>query len=494
MFDDADYIISNPLTHDISAINDPLPPNVERARSSRVVVLLSFWANYALGGLNVRGYHAVNLALHIGAALFLFGFLRALLRSPHVRFCASGTLKWLPLFGALLFALHPVNTIAVTYITQRFASMVTLFMLGGLWAYARWRAGGKTGFYAASLVMATLAMKTKEPAFMLPAVMGLYEFLFEAGPVGRRLRALVPFVLVAALVPLAHLMAGKDIAGAMTVNTEISRITYILTEFRVLVTYLRLYIWPVGLLIDYDFPLSHSLAEPAVLWALGVHAAVIGLGVWAALRRGALGRIVAFGAFCFYITLVVESGLVPLGDVIFEYRMYLPSAFVLPALGALVLWVTPGRVAPWIIVALALVLGGMTVARNEDWHKESTLWAQVIERYPQRVRAQNNLCNSLLVEGRPLEGLRHCESSLRLDPYNSEALYNVALIDIALGRPREAIAAIEPLLVLKAESADVQYAASRAYKLAGDAARAESLRARALQLAPRRAAEFGAPQ
>ncbi|NIV39964.1 MAG: hypothetical protein GWN58_64330, partial [Anaerolineae bacterium] len=175
-------------------------------------------------------------------------------------------------------------------------------------------------------------MKSKETAATLPAALVLYEFVFFKGPTGRRIARLVPFALTAALIPLSMADFGRPLPEALDdmgkpswTHANMSRTAYLVTQFRVVVTYLRLLVLPVNQNLDYDYPRYASLSDGAVLVSLLILVALAALAVLL-LRRGGLQRLAGFGMVLFFLALAVESSIIPIADVIYEHRMYLPMA------------------------------------------------------------------------------------------------------------------------------------------------------------------------
>jgi Flp pilus assembly protein TadD len=338
---------------------------------------------------------------------------------------------------ALLFVAHPLQTEAVTYVFQRLASLVTLFYLLSLVLYIKGRlssrqAGklasdnppasplmlrgeqrgvtpqprgeGKGGispitsrlspiaYYFFSILSAVLAMKTKENAFTLPLVIALYEFLFFTGPLKSRLLRLTPWLLTMLIIP-ATFMASAETASDLirpikdpgTLGSQgMSKYNYLYTQFRVIITYLRLLFLPVNQNLYHDYPTYRSLFVPAVFLSALLLAVLFGAAVWLIFKtrtsrqaykpaslqaergdgqeapplnpplpRGELKggsfyyslvtshylRLVAFGILWFFITLSVESSIIPIPMLIDEYRVYLPSVgfFIAVAACALLL-------------------------------------------------------------------------------------------------------------------------------------------------------------
>ncbi|MEK7817763.1 MAG: tetratricopeptide repeat protein, partial [Actinomycetota bacterium] len=399
---------------------------------SRVVGFLTFALNYKINGLDVTGYHAFNLAIHLTSALLVFWLVTLTLKTPFLKQSRLSRPASVPLtvalFCALIFVAHPVQTQAVTYIVQRFASLATMFYLLAVVMYAKWRlsaedpkAAGLFGgritvdlpvkrgfFFAASLAATLLAMGTKENAVTLPAVLALWEFSFFGGAVKKRLAGLLPFALTLPVIPLVQVIGGMSLTsapGVPGVTSPPPAIDYLLTQLRVIVTYIRLLFFPSGQNLDYDYPVYRSFLDPNVFMSFVFLLLVAGLGVflWRHAKREAGYaplRLIAFGIFWFFITLSVESSFITIADVIFEHRLYLPSAGLIIAvvvaaamatesLQERVAWIA--RAAVPLAAAAVVALSLATFSRNQAWADPITLWQDTVAKSPGKARAHYNL-------------------------------------------------------------------------------------------------------
>ena len=417
-FDDRYHIAAKPFVRDVGAFFDPARAErfaADHAFRVRTIGYLTFAVNYRLHGDDVTGYHVVNLAIHLLNALLVYMLAALTFRTPKMKDTPLRDFRGrVALFSALLFAVHPLQTEAVTYIVQRLASLTTLFYLLGVVLYARCRIASEDSpsvlrplpWYLLSLLSAVLAMRTKEIAFTLPLTIGLYESLFFGGKPGKRALALIPFLLTMLIIPLRILGAGGqvgewigDVSRATRVGTALSRSEYLSTQFRVIVTYLRLLFFPVGQNLDYDYPVFASVRNPEVFLSFLLLVSLAAFAAYLLSRaRGtsSAGRLVSFGVFWFFIALSVESGVIPIPDVIFEHRVYLPSAGFFIAAVTLVFMGAQrlGRrrrgyetLAVAILVAVVVALTAATYARNGVWRSETTLWEDVMKKSPRKARA-----------------------------------------------------------------------------------------------------------
>jgi tetratricopeptide (TPR) repeat protein len=431
---------------------------------------VSFALNYRVGGLDVSGYHLANLVIHVCNALLVAGLASVTLRTPAMQASTLGSIarRYLPLAAGLLFAVHPVQTQAVTYVVQRFASLATLFFLLSAVLYVRARLlieedgpSRRTrvvGLTCLSVLSAAAAMKTKEISVTLPVVLVAYELLFFGW--GRRLLLAAPIAATTLLVPMALAKGGEKLtdvlaeASRYAVETQdISRSEYLLTQTRVVWTYLRLLVLPLGQNLDYGFRISRSLAEPSVLLATLGLLAFAGVSVLLLVRarraRRAPGTLAFFGLTWFFVTLSVESSVIPIRDVIFEHRVYLPSVgaaitlaiTLLVGLERLRLHLAPALQVAGVLAITAGPLGIATYLRNVVWKDEVTLWRDVVAKSPLKPRPRNNLACAYQAAGDPVGAEREAREAIRLAPGYADAHVNLGNALQSTGRREDAIRA-----------------------------------------------------
>jgi len=177
-----------------------------------------------------------------------------------------------------------------------------------------------------------------------------------------------------------------------------SPLEYLLTQLRVLITYVRLLFLPLGQNLDYDYPLAQGLMEPAVLVSLLALAAIFA----AALRSFRRYRIVSFGVFWFFLTLAPESSILPIRDLIFEHRLYLPMAgFSLLLVSGLYYLFRGRHTARWIAILLVLSsgYGTLTYRRNFVWKDNFALWNDIIAKSPRKARAYSERGDAYAMRG-----------------------------------------------------------------------------------------------
>ena len=474
VFDDEQNLVENPELRELAAClggAGAACPSLARLVSggvgSRWVATLTFAVNYRLHGLSVTGYHLANLGIHLVAALLVWWLVQLTVRLPRLSGSAlCDRREWVAWFTAAVFLLHPMQTQAVTYVVQRMASLAGLLCLVGLVGYVEWRrrstGAGRWVAYAASFVSLVLAMKCKQNAAVFPVLVVLYEAVFFAGQWKRRLAGVLPHALTVLVLPWEVLSAARPGAGALgaalgatRVQTEMARLDYLVTQFRVVVKYLGLMLWPAGQNLDWDVAVSRSLWEPAVLASLGL-LVVLGVGAtWLLVRvpRGDAGwRWVGYGVLWWFVALSVESSVIPIEDVMFEHRVYLPSVGLIAACVAGLSLLVPGAGRGILTAALGaatLSLGTATWLRNEVWTDPLRLWTDSAEKSPGKARPLGNVATLLLERGRVDEAQRAFMRALELEPTHIKSM--VGLANVALAR-RDAARALA--LLLRARAAD----------------------------------------
>ncbi len=429
----------------------------------RVVTYSTFALNYRLGHFDPFGYHLLNIVIHLLAGLAVYGLARGLLRTPRGRETTpAAAIAGLPLIAALLFVVHPLQTQAVTYIVQRLAALVALFYVASLAAYvqARLAARGpaRVAWTVACLGCVGLALFSKENAATLPAAIALIELVgFARGRKDVPRVAAGMVVAGAAIWLISALAFGSDpfslhsMGGMASHTRSMARDRYLATQLPMLWTYFRLFAWPVGLHLDYADDVLHRFSDGPVWLALAGHLLLAGFAVWIARRR----PLIAFGVLFVYVAHAVESGIIPIPELAFEHRTYLPN-LGLCVVASWILWVESPRVLHdrravlAVVAAVVIALGIATWRRNALWRDPVAFWQDNVRLAPTKARAWGNLGRSLALANRPAEAIPALERSLELrpvasreDPGRTIDVINLVMALEALGRDDEALAWID---------------------------------------------------
>ncbi len=459
VFDDLPAIVHNESIRSLWPLSRVLAPELGDGGvtvSGRPLVNLSLALNYSLGGESVTGYHVFNFLIHAASALLLFGVVRRSLLQAVVAPRFGARALPLALAVAALWALHPLQTAAVTYVVQRAEAMMGLCYLLALYSFIRATEKPETGnlkpeegrlpWLVVSVAACLAGMACKEVMVTAPLMIFLYDRTFVAGAFGRawQLRWKFYLQLAATWLLLAWLVAGTGGRGGTAgFGAEASPWTYALTQCEAILHYLLLTLWPQPLVFDYGTATVAGLGE--VWWQA---TAIVGLGVavgYAVVRRPVVGFVGAW----FFGLLAPSSSFVPVAtQTMAEHRMYL--ALIAPVLLIVIGFHRLLGARAWIAAAgLAVIWAGATHARNADYATVQALWADTLAKRPANVRAHHNLGLAELAAGRLPEAEQHLRRAVELDPAAPEPHYNLGVVLARAGRRQEALAAYREVLRLE---------------------------------------------
>jgi tetratricopeptide (TPR) repeat protein len=340
------------------------------------------------------------------------------------------------LLTALLFVSHPLATQSVTYIVQRLASLVTLFYLLSLVLYVKARLtdkmrGLKIFLFAGSFISVILAMLTKENAFTLPFAIILFEgFFFQTTKLSinfkdyRVYAVMAAFMAVVIILPLKlTFRVFQSIPPSMGHNYTITPVNYLLTQFSVIVKYIQLLILPVNQKLDYDFPHAYTFFGFVTVLSFLFLAGLIIFGVYLFKKQ----RIISFGIFWFFLTLSIESGIIPIVDVIYEHRTYLPSFgffLILSFLFYPFLLKKNKFLAIGFFVILTGINSYLAYSRNEVWKDNLTLWTDNAAKTPNLARPISNRGVAYGTLGEKEQAIADYSKAIELDPGYLIASFN----------------------------------------------------------------------
>lgn len=446
--------------------------DIKNNMALRPVAYWTFAFNYRLGGYNEFGYHLVNIAIHLLNAVAVYLLARATLGRMQHEWSSPFLASLVPLLTGLLFVAHPLQTQAVTYVNQRFTSLTTLFYLSALLLYINARTTRRPttrwSCYVLALLITVVAMKTKAIAFTLPFMIFLYDYFFLEGGWRQRLRWSAPFALTLLVIPgtLYWLVATDGIDDPrnrfeQSINlanfTGTSQWDYLRTQFNVIVTYLRMFLLPVGQSIIPYFP----TAPPFLLPGGGISSfllLVLLVGGALYLARRALGRgkrslelVLAFGILWFFITISMSSSVIPLDAMMLEYRVYLPSFGVILAMttaSAVVVdkgWLPFRPFIGGAVLILAL-FSATTFARNQLYNDRIAMMRDILEKNPSALSARVALAGTLLENRRFEEALAEYQVILKEIPDDPNMIISYGYALEGTGRPFEAIQQYQKVL------------------------------------------------
>lgn len=494
VLDDHTTLTGNPSIRHLWPLTGLLHPPVDAGVAGRPVANFTFALGYALGGLDVRIHHAFNLLTHVASVLVLFGLIRRTLERPVLRERFGAVATEIAAVTAALWAVHPLVTNVVDYISQRTEALMALCYLLTLDAFVRAAQHREAGaarsarrWMVIAVVVCAAGMACKEVMVTAPLVVLLYDRTFVSGTwrAARQRHLGVHAALMATWGLLALLMATSALPDrGVGFGQGITPYTYLLTESTALTRYLRLVVWPTPLIFDYGWNFVHHIT--AALPHLLACAIVIGLTTWALVRRPLLGFVGA----AVLIVLAPTTSIYPIAlQPIAESRMYLPLT-VLVATGVTSLYALAQRRGLELALFVTFASLALTIDRNYAYRSPLDLWTDTLAKVPDSARAwgnrgadfaragrltesvadseaairlrpdyadaHNNLGSALARMGRPEEALAHLDVAVRLDPRGLQPLYNRANALAVLGRRREAVEAYRKVLELYPNTVDAR--------------------------------------
>ena len=409
---------------------------------------LSLAINYAISGYSVWSYHLFNLIIHILAGLTLYGIIRRTLLSKQLKDRFGSHAVIISWTVSAIWLVHPIQTESITYIIQRTESLMGLFYLLTLYsAIGAMESSGKSLWPVVSVVCCGLGMGTKEVMVTAPILVLLYDRAFFVGSFAsalRHRRGLYAGLAASWIILIAVMSTGPRSSSAGFGLDKITPWQYAGTQFGVIVHYLRLSFWPSGLCLDYSWPVTEKWPQiiPPMLFIVFLLAVTF----WGLFRNYPWSYPAAWLFFILFPT----SSFVPITDLAFEHRMYLPLA------GLVTLLVMSGYMAAeysakqfriyWAYyiafmpaVGIIIALTCVTVNRNKDYHSALSIWENVLKVSPDNARAHNNMGIALRLQGRLDEAMSHYRRSIQLAPDYADVHNNIGALLQFQGRLDEAV-------------------------------------------------------
>jgi len=460
----------------------PLLPPGNLTVGGRPILNLSFALNYAMSGFNVWSYHAFNLLVHILAGLTLLGVVRRTLLQPVLREKFGADSLLLAPAIALLWTLHPLQTEAVTYISQRAESLMGFFYLLTLYAFIRTVASApdRRGWPVICVTACFLGMATKEVMVTAPLMALLYDRTFVAGSFREAWRQhwLLYLALAASWVVPAYSFLDVGKTSDIGFGSGVTPWTYALTECGALLHYLKLVFWPHPLVFDYGPEMAGDPWE--VLPQALILAVLLTITAIALMRRPEVG----FAGVWFFLILAPTSSVIPVAlSPMGEHRLYLPLAAPVVLL-VLSLYAWMGRLSLVLAAALIIACTVLTFERNEDYRSEFALWQQVVDLRPGNSRAHNNLGKALLQKGELDEALAEFQKALEINPNYAEAHCNLGNALLQKGWIDEAMSQFQKALQINPNFAETHNDLSMVLLQKGQVDEAASECQKALEINP----------
>ena len=486
-----------------------LTPGPETPVTGRPLASLSFALNYAAGGVDPFGYHLANLVIHLLCAALVFGIVRATAERVLADRPDALSIPALPFAfaGAALWAVHPLHTEVIDYVTQRTESMMAFFYLLTLYcairaqdidarpegrAYVRTAQGRAyvRRWTGAAIAASALGMLCKESMVTAPVMVLLHDVAFGARSAREawRRRPRLYGGLAASWLVLLATMLTHPVIRSRGLGADVTPWSYFLNQPQLIVRYLRLAVWPDTLILDYGVPRAVALREAAPSALLLV--ALVGGVVWLWRRAPTLG----FLGTWFFATLAPTSSFAPIAtEVGAERRMYLPliaftvlTVIAIARIVHVVARVSPQAVPFTLGVTLAsagVALATRTVHRNAEYADPLRLWQTTEANYP-HARVRYTVGVELAKQGRAAESIAKFQEA---SPEYPRADFALGLAFASLSRHDEALHALNAFITRRPDDVEVPAAYVAIGKSAaalGHGDRAEAAYRTALRLVP----------
>ncbi|MFT5522666.1 MAG: tetratricopeptide (TPR) repeat protein [Pirellulaceae bacterium] len=468
LFDDHKNVRDREIIHSLW----PVTPILTETRRPSLMVTLAM--NYAMSGMQTWSYHVVNVAAHCLSGLILFDLARRLLRRNSEDSPWRVHASWIAGSMALIWLVHPLQTQAVTYIIQRSESMMALCFLLCLYCLLRSVDSKRSALWNGGIVAAFIVgIGFKSVIISAPLVLMLFDYCFLSRNWKDVLR--IRWLVYVSMVPVVLLLLWSmrntldpHSTSSIGSSSGVSSWAYLRTQAEVILHYVSLAVWPAELCLDYRWPIQDSPAIYLTCGSIIVVALVTSLGLLVYRPR------IGFVAMSFFLVLAPTSSFIPITDLAFEHRMYLPLAALVAlfvcGVSAVVFRTCRRpdlqvRIVVSISLVAAVLLGGRAVLRNNDYQSEMSMWRSVIAARPENSRAYYNLGVALGNCKRLDESVQQYQRAIELDSKHAKSHYNLGLIFAGQGEVERAIQHYNLALASRPSFADAMYNLSLLYEM-----------------------------
>ncbi|WP_394200813.1 tetratricopeptide repeat protein [Shewanella waksmanii] len=394
----------------------------------RGVAYASFALNYQVSGLDIAGFHLTNNAIHFFCAAFVYLLTKECCRAKQV------STAWLPFVVALVFVCHPLSSQAVTYIVQRIASLAGLFYFASLYFYLLTRQAHKSkevliyGFITGLFIL--LALFTKQNTVAIFLSIFLLEWLVLGALANKFKLVFVGFLGCLMLAALLVAFSESFQQGVLWLDaytretTEITRLAYFETQIRVVGEYIQRLFVPNSLQLEYTTPIADGLFTK-VSGYIWLHVALLITAIYCVKKQ----PLISFGIFFYYTAQIVESSFIPIRDVAFDHRTYIPNfGLILAVVVAIYHAVKRFDIKPFIVVLSAMsiiaVYSSITIKRNALWLDPVAFYQYELAISTNKARVHNALAQLYMESEQWRKASEHFEQAVVLtDEPGMRALY-----------------------------------------------------------------------
>jgi len=504
--DDQETIVNNLSIRHLSDVQ-----RIFHSFHSRFMVGLSFALNYWAGGLQSWGYHLFNIIIHIFSSMLAYQLVLLLFKTPRMKqhTCTSSQ-NLLAMAVGLIFLTHPLQTESINFLTQRFSSLAGFFSLLTVTFYLKARIKNSRGLLFVLAFLSTVAaMFSKENTVTLPFLLIFIEGYFWGNLTSclkQRLMIILPFLMTLIIIPLTLLQTPLDTSPIARIanisvdvdpqtkqvigkkiditraNLALDRKDYLLSQINVMVTYLRLYTWPINQNLDYDYPVTKNLFELKTLGS----AVIILFLIFLIYFSFHIDRLISFGLLWYFFTLLPESSIIPIGYLIGEHRLYLPIVGLTMAvsLGLARILRIPQQFG-WAILLFVVILSLATYQRNNVWTDPLLLWNDVILKSPQKPRGYNNRGVIYALRSQHQNAIADYTEAIKMKPNYPEAYKNRGISYYRIGNREKALLDFNQAITLFPDYAEAYFNRALLHHEEGNTDKALADYSKAIELNPK---------
>jgi protein O-mannosyl-transferase len=445
-FDDFGYLVNDSakqlIKFDLPGIKKSL---FESKPAGRPLSNLSFAINFYISQYHLLGYHITNIAIHMITGIFLYLFFKVTMMKYAVQYTPYNSSlsindNQIILSATLLWLVHPINTESVTYIIQRMTSLAAMFYILSLYLYAIGRIYFENKNNVIKIIFCFLgcffsvlcALGSKENAASLPMMIILYEWFFFQDLTIRIKRNFLYFMVCSILLLgiILFIYFGQNLQQVIVAsytNREFTMPERLMSECRVIIYYISLFLYPppFRLNLDYSYPISHAfLKPPTTIIALITLFALIVLAIYSAKKN----RLLSFCILWFLGNLLIESSVIGI-EIIYEHRTYLPYMMVcLCFVIFLFRHCNHQLISIGIISFIIFIFSLWTYQRNSTWTDSLVFWNDCTQKSPKDSRPILNLGDVYRGIGN-IDKAKECyEKSILLPPPSAVAHNNLGNI------------------------------------------------------------------
>ena len=474
-FDTVAYIINQ---HRLDNINEQLNINyLLKDFFHRSLLQISIAFNAHLDGFRTFSYHLINLLLHLINSLLVYFITCRIWCYFRSMDCQSTKTekRFVALFTAILFLLHPIQTESVVYIMSRSEVFAGTFYLSAFLLFQVYLAKDrpiKIGFKVLVLFIISIAFilgfSVKQTVITLPLMLLLY-FLFGQEPESSSIRWLnkwkwkIGFIVLVGIILLFYKLLTDEsfLIGPSSAGEDIGRLNYMLTQPSVIVYYyVKLLVFPINLNIDPDILLVTEWWSWKFITAL---TGIAGLIYFSCRAKEKL--FLLYFIFWFLIVLSPSSSIITLGDLAAEHRTYLASysfyaavAFCVYKVSHLVYSAHPKKsrnIALAVSIFISVIFSVLTIQRNKIWASEVSLWADTLKKSPQKIRPVINLAQAYTKVGTFDLAIEYYEKALILNPNIFATNYNLANLYLEKGREEDGLRLLQTAALIRPKTPEV---------------------------------------